>query len=228
MNAAHPNRDSLLELMAQHPYFRPLAPEQRQALAQHARAHTYATDTVIFLEGETAVGMWLLQNGNVKIYKLNTDGQEQILHLLGPGSSFNDIAAVDGQPNPANAATLSPVTAWLLPGTAVRALMRQDIPFALGIIDQLTQRVRALTIQIEALTLYATTARLAQFLLQQAENPALAGAGITRKAIAAYLAITPETVSRTLRTLQDAGAIRFDRHRIMIVDAELLHRIGNR
>lgn len=226
MMKREPDSQAVLSMMAQHPYFQPLAPDQRQALAQQARVYTFPTETIIFGEGEPAAGMWLIAQGNVKVYKLNADGQEHILHLLGPGNSFNDIPAVDGRSNPANAATLSPVTAWLLPCAAIRTLMHQDITFAMGIIDRLTQRVRTLTHQIEELTLYATTARLARFLLQQAENPALAGAGITRKAIAAYLATTPETVSRTLRSLQDMGAIRFDRHRIMIIDGNLLRTIA--
>lgn len=213
-------------LLAAHPYFHALSATHREAFAAHAKGRTFEADATIFLEGEPSAGLWLIESGSVKIYKLSREGQEHILHLLGPGDSFNDIAAVDGRANPASAAALSLVKAWVLPSAVLLAALQEDNELARGVIAMLTQRVRALARQIEDLTLYSSTARLARFLLRQAENPSLAAAGITRKAIAAYLATTPETVSRTLRTLQEAGAIQFDRHRIMIVDADLLRAIA--
>jgi CRP-like cAMP-binding protein len=74
--------------------------------------------------------------------------------------------------------------------------------------------------------LYSVPARLARFLLSQSEAPALEGPGITRTAIASHLATTPETISRTLRMLEDAGAIRFDRHQILIVNEALLRDLA--
>ena len=47
-----------------------------------------------------------------------------------------------------------------------------------------------------------------------------------RAAIAGHLNTTPETISRVLVKLQDAGAIRFDRHRILITDRDLLRSIA--
>jgi CRP-like cAMP-binding protein len=67
---------------------------------------------------------------------------------------------------------------------------------------------------------------LAGFLLLQSKNPSLNGLGISRTAIAARLATTPETVSRALRELEDKGAIRFDRHRIVILAPDLLQAIS--
>ena len=91
-----------------------------------------------------------------------------------------------------------------------------------NIVDGLSSRIRMLVKQIESLALLSVPARLAQFLLVQAETSASDEEGITRAAIAAHLATTPETVSRVLRTMEEAGAIQFDRHRIVIVDENLL------
>jgi DNA-binding transcriptional regulator YhcF (GntR family) len=46
------------------------------------------------------------------------------------------------------------------------------------------------------------------------------------RSTAARLATTPETVSRALRDLEDTGAIRFDRHRIIILAPDLLQEIS--
>ena len=97
---------------------------------------------------------------------------------------------------------------------------------ALAVIQGLAGRVRQLVLQIEDLALRSVTGRLARFLLEQVENPALAAPVVTRTLIASYLATTPETVSRSLRSLETIGAIRFDRHRIVIVKTDLLRELA--
>lgn len=207
-------------------YFSVLAPDELEALARDAIARVFEQDAVIFLEGDESRGLWIIHDGSVKISKLSPEGDEYILHLLGPGDSFNDIAALDGGPTPANAIAMSLVSAWLLPNDAIQRTLERQPDVARAALRMMGTRVRALSQQIEDLTLYPAITRLARFLLAQAENPALSGPGVTRAAIAAHLATTPETISRALAKIQETGAIRFDRHRIMITDADALRSIA--
>ncbi len=207
-------------------YFDTLAESALDTLAQAAVQRVFAPGSTIFVEGETAAGLWLIGQGRVKIFKLNPDGGEHVLHILGEGNTFNDIAALDGGLNPANAAALSEATVWLLPTPALIAAIAADSGLALKIIQVLAGRVRGLVRQIEDLALYSVVVRLARFLLMQAEDPALSGPGVTRTAIAAHLATTPQTISNVLRTLEEAGAIEFDRHRIVIVRDDILRSIA--
>lgn len=207
-------------------YFSDINERLFDTLAQQAMYRHFPPDHILFLENEPSAGLWLIQTGSVKIYKLNPEGDEHILHLLGPGDSFNDISAIDGGPNAANAATLSAVDVWILPSPALRDALQNDIQFAMAVIKLLTQRIRGLARQIEDLTLFSVTARLARFLIQQMETPSLDEPGITRKAIATHLATKPETISRSLRTLEKVGAIQFDRHQIVIIDLDLLRELA--
>lgn len=208
------------------PYFTALAPDDRRVLAARAGFHTFEADEIIFLEGETHSSLWIIEDGSVKISKLNSEGSEFILHLLGPGSMFNDIAALDGGPTPANAIAMTLVSAWSISSDVLRDALERHPAMARAAIERLTGKVRALNRQLEDLALYPVLARLARFLLAQAQDPSLSGPGITRAAIAGHLNTTPETISRVLVKLQDAGAIRFDRHRILIVDRDLLRSIA--
>lgn len=187
----------------------------------------YATGEMIFLEGEQAQGLWIVEQGNVKIYKLNADGVEHILHLRGAGKTFNDVAALDGGRNPANAAALSADTqVWLIPAAIITEVLTRSPLVALDIIRLLATRVRSLVGQIEDLALYAVAVRLARFLLRQAGDPSLSGPGITRTAIAAHINTTPQTLSVALRELEAAGAIQFTRHRVVIVNEAILRSIA--
>jgi CRP-like cAMP-binding protein len=217
---------ALLNALQRIPFFESASPAQRAALAERAVYRQYAPDESIFLEGEPGDGMWLIEHGSVKIFKINPDGDEHILHLLGEGNTFNEVAALDGGANPANATALSHASVWLLPASAIRALLASDGALALRVVVLMTRRVRALVSQIEDLALYSVSIRLARFLLKQADDPALSGPGVTRASIAAHLATTPESISRSLRSLEESGAIRFDRHQIVIVDEKLLRVIA--
>lgn len=152
---AHPLRPYLQE----HPCFCALPPEQCAHLLGHARLHIFQAEEAVFWEGETAVGLWWIESGTVKIYKTSPEGGEHILHLASPGETFNDIAVYDSGKNPANVATLTPAKLWLLPTEHIQALLAPNITFAQAIIHTLAQRIRGLTRQIEDLTLHSVTAR---------------------------------------------------------------------
>jgi len=220
------NKFSLPEYLSSLTYFQELEPSKVEALARLTIKRDFVPDAAIFHEGEHALGLWIIERGRVKVFKINADGEEHILHLLGPRNTFNDIAVLDGGANPANASALSQVIAWLLPTEVLREAMASDSRLALNIIRILAGRVRNLVHQIEDLALYSVTIRLARFLLKQAGDPALSGPGITRAAIAAHLGTKPETISRALRALEEAGTIQFDRHRIIIVREDLLRSIA--
>lgn len=207
-------------------YFEGVSPQTVTALAGQMVRRTFAGGETIFLEGEPTAGLWIIERGRVKIYKINAEGVEHVLHILGERNTFNDIAALDGGANPANAAALSESAIWLLPHAALHTAIERDARLALNVIKSLTGRVRGLVRQIEDLALYSVIVRLARFLLQQAENEALNGPGVTRAAIAAHLATTPQTISTVLRELEAAGAISFNRHEICIVREDLLRSIA--
>jgi CRP/FNR family transcriptional regulator len=217
---------SVADCLARHPFFEALAPADRTWMAGRAAARTFGAGEMVYLEGDPCSGLWMIEKGGIKVFKLNPEGTEHILHLLGPGDTFNEISALDGGPHPANAAAMTNAVCWLLPSEAVIQALHTYPGLAISVIGKLTLRVRTLVEHIESLALYPVAARMARFLLQQADSSTLGQTGITRAAIAAHLATTPETVSRVLRSFEEAGAVRFDRHQIVIVDAAALRAIA--
>ena len=209
------------------PYFQGIAENELAYIAEHSMLRMFSAGEMIFFEDEKADGLWIVEKGHVKIFKLNPDGGEHILHLHGPGKTFNDIAAFDGGNNPANAAALSPeVRVWLIPSDVIAYVLSHNAQVALNVIRLMAVRVRSLVGQIEDLALYSVMVRLARFLLKQAEDPSLSGPGVTRTAIAAHINTTPQTISNVLHSLEEANAIQFDRHRIIIVNESILRSIA--
>lgn len=208
-------------------YFEGVTQEELAYIAENSILQTYTAGEAIFLENDPADGLWIVEKGRVKIFKLSPDGNEHILHLRGPGKTFNDIGALDGGSNPANATALSSeVQVWLVPSTVITYVLSHNPQVALNVIRLMAKRVRSLVGQIEDLALYSVIVRLARFLLKQLEDPSLSGPGVTRTAIAAHLNTTPQTISVALREIESAGAIQFDRHQITIIDEDKLQKIA--
>ncbi len=209
------------------PYFAGITPPELHRLQTTSLLHTYAAGEVIFTEGELSLGLFIVESGHVKIYKLSPNGNEHILRLCGQGKTFNDIGALDAGATPANAAALThPTQLWLIPVDTLKTILLHNPVVATNVIRFLARQVRTLVGQIEDLALHSVIVRLARFLLKQAQNPDLNGVAITRTVIAAHLNTTPQTISVTLRELEAAGAIEFDRHKVLIVREDVLRTIA--
>ncbi len=91
---------------------------------------------------------------------------------------------------------------------------------AQGVIENLAARARHLISLVEDLSLRTVSARLAKLLLTQAVGGAEAPRRLTQQEMAAQLGTVREMVGRALRSFEEEGLIRFDRHRIIILDQE--------
>ena len=97
------------------PYFRSLNNHELERLASGLVERALDKDEIVFLEGESCEGLYFVREGSVKIYKLSSEGREQILSYVRHGGSFNEVAVFDGGPNPANAAAIEPSKLWIMP-----------------------------------------------------------------------------------------------------------------
>ena len=206
------------------PYFAGLPAETLAEIRHLALGRTFGRGDVIFLEGERCEGLYVVSAGRVRVYKTSPEGREQVLAVVGPGESFNDVPVFDGGPNPASAEALDPTELYVLRRDDVRLLLREHPEFALAVIQVFAGRLRQLTGLVEDLSFKHVTGRVAKLLLTQASQP---GAGrLTQQQMAAMAGTAREVVGRALKTLEQEGAIQIDRGRIVIVDRARLEQLG--
>lgn len=206
------------------PYFAHLDDEIVLALVQAAHRHTYPAGRQIFGEGEPVAGLFIVADGTVKICRFSKEGREHILDFLQAGSTFNDVAALDGGGNPATAIAQTDVVLWCIPRPELQAVAARYPELAWALIESIARRTRHLVTLLQDLSMRSVRGRLARLLLEQAtqtshdEVPRL----LTQEEMAAQLGTVREMVGRALRGLVNDGIIEFDRHRIVILDTERL------
>jgi CRP-like cAMP-binding protein len=74
---------SVVNLLRSLFFFADLPGPELAALAQQALRRTFDPGQMIFLEGEPSAGLWIIDSGTVKVFKLAADGREHVLHLPG-------------------------------------------------------------------------------------------------------------------------------------------------
>src|SRR5512138_1380086 len=98
-----------MEFLRSVPYFARLSPEVLDETRRLVFDRKYDRGEIIVLEGEAPEALFFLDSGAVKIFKTSADGKEQILSIVRPGESFNDISVFDGGINPASAQAMGQV-----------------------------------------------------------------------------------------------------------------------
>lgn len=223
--------DPKLDLLRKVPYFAGLPADVLTALSVASVERTFTRGEIIFLEGDEGAGLHIVASGEVKVFKVSPQGREQILHRFAPGDTFNDVAVLDGGPNPASASAITDATLWVIPRSQLRRLTDTYPVLAWALIESIARRARHLVAMVEDLSLRSVKSRVARLLLAEARRaPATQGLDrsqmVTQAEMAARLGTVREMIGRALRELADEGVIEFDRHRIVIVDQEALEAVG--
>ena len=91
---------AITTLIQQLPYFAGLSSAQAERLSQQATRRTFTAGEMLFSEGETAAGLWVIETGSVKIFKSSREGREHVLRFFGPGDGFNEILPPDSSHRP--------------------------------------------------------------------------------------------------------------------------------
>jgi CRP/FNR family transcriptional regulator len=138
-------------------------------------------------------GLFAVHSGHVKIYKMSPEGREQILTIIGPRDSFNDVAVFDGGPNPANAQAMDATEACVIERPTLVSLFDHYPKLAQAVVAVLAARCRMLVGMVEDLSLRSVTGRLAKLLLDQLRK--VKTPFPTRQQMAARLGTIREMVS---------------------------------
>lgn len=214
-------------LLAAIPYFKHLDTVTLKAVAQAAIRRIYEPNQIILLEGEPAGGLYVLQEGWLKVSKISLDGREQILQFLGRGEAFNAVGVFTDALNPATVTALEPSIVWIIPKERMLELLETHPPLARVIIQDLAGRVLHLITLVEDLSLRKVESRFARLLLEEAEENVIPRKRwATQTEIAARLGTVPDVISRTIRKMAELGILQVSRSEITILNREKLTAIS--
>ncbi|MFZ6026761.1 MAG: Crp/Fnr family transcriptional regulator [Chloroflexota bacterium] len=213
-----------VQALGECPYFTTLNERLRHQLAENTHLYQYERDEVLFWQGEPCPGLFILEKGGVKLFKLSPQGRELIVRVLQEGTTFEEVPVFDGGTNPVNAAALETSLVWVVETASVQKLISEHPDLCRQTILNLASNLRMLVGIVEELSFYQVTHRLAR-LLSQLTPEQLSGSTAVRLKqddLAARLGTVREVVARSLRELERSGAIHMKRGQITITDEKAL------
>ncbi len=201
---------------------------RRERLAQFSTLCRFSKGQRIFRQGDACPGIYVVDRGIVRVFKTGNRGKEHVLHMIGPGHTFAEVAAIGNFECPAHAESVADTVCALVPLDPFQHEMQHDHQLCLEMMTGLSLWVRRLISLMEDIVLRDALGRTARFLLESDTDPdGTVRLPSLKRHVASHLNLTSETFSRTLGRLIEAGLIvELDDQRLALPQREKLQAIS--
>ena len=172
----------------------------------------------------------IVANGKVQLLLPNTADEAKVLAIMERGMSFGEAAMFMNIPFPVSARASEDTVLVFIPQQTLDAVLAAHPDFARQLLAQLSRRLHALVLDIAGYTQKNAGNRIAAYLLEQVQQSGKPSIHLDdrKQAIASRLSVAPETLSRTLRLMQQSGIIRVKGYRIDVIDLGGLGQLADR
>ncbi|SCN21528.1 cAMP regulatory protein [Clostridium sp. N3C] len=206
--------------------FASLTPEEAIDVTSTITQRRYEKGENIYLEGDKAEKLFIVNEGRVKVVKLSESGKEQIIRVLGPGEFMGELSLFTHAPLNNNSEALETTTVCIIDGRQIETFIERRPSIALKILKEISIRLEKAENQIQALTIQDVEHRLANALLTMANDENLVNLAISKKDLASHMGMSRETLSRKLTSFEKQGWIKQEGQRkIKIINREALERV---
>lgn len=199
-------------------------------LNRHKIANAYLPGQVIFYQGNPCLGIHCIEHGSVALRKTAADGQQLVARLFFAGDTLGYLAYFAETGYTGTAVAISPARVCFIERTAVRELLNRNPSLGLSFLRRTAENLRDAEDARLRHVAMPLRVRLAHLLLVFKDRFGTASSDgtiaielpLSRQDLAAMLGVRPESLSRAIRQLEQAGAARFSRREVLVPDLDLL------
>ncbi|MCB2198764.1 Crp/Fnr family transcriptional regulator [bacterium] len=206
-----------------------LGEEVSRDLLLRGEMRHWSKGELIFQEDDEVPGLWLVVDGQVKLSRFTADGREVILHMASPFMIIAEAAIFLGK-YPASATATSDCAMVLLRTPMVFELMESHPKFMRRIFGSMSVWLKRMVDKVDQLTMNDATARLVRYLLdlkgEKGSTKDRVVLPVKKGELAVMLNMNQATLSRSLRRLQDEGAIAVDAKYVDLLNHPKLQKLA--
>lgn len=201
-------------------------------LSDRQQFRHYRKKDMIYAEGDSAAGLYLLQNGKVKTYKSHELGKDLITRLLQPGDFFGFLALLEETHQGESAEALEDSEIVIFPKDDFFKLIYQSPAVTQQFIKLLSGNLAEEQDRLLALAYSSVRKRTAQALLELRARYSKPNEGIFKMAIARddlanMVGTATESLIRTLSDFRAEGLIGITGSTISLENVERLESMKN-
>ena len=205
----------------------PAAP--RKALFEEfGRFKMFAPGEEIISAGDERDDIYFIVDGEVKVVYLSPNGKDIWHNLLGPGTTFGEMAALTGRARNASVVAVRSTQVAVVSRAEMMVLLKSDPSIAIWLLTEMAERLQQANEMIRSLVAQSLSQRVRAELARLAQ-PAAGDPGLLAidpapnlSEIARRLNTDRENVSREVSALTARGILRKEADRIVILDPEFL------
>ncbi|MEA3274358.1 MAG: Crp/Fnr family transcriptional regulator [Pseudomonadota bacterium] len=210
------------------PLLRPLTEPHLARIAARAVRLRLGDAESLFVQGEPAKRFYLVLKGQIKLYRLSPEGNEKVIEIVTPGSTFAEALMFLKRPHyPVGATAIGAVEVISMDAEDFVAMLHESVETCFVLLGDMSRRLRGLIGEIDNLSLHSATCRVAGYLHHRAEvDGDVFDLGVPKQVVASRLTVKPETFSRIIKVLSDRGVVRVQARHIEILDRIALARLA--
>jgi CRP-like cAMP-binding protein len=209
------------------PIFNELGDQELEKITGLGVRKKYKKGSIILLEEETGAALFVIITGKVKIVRMDDDGREVILSILGESDFFGEMAILDGLTRSASVVATSKSELFMIHRRDFLRLMTEYPTVAIALLRELTGRLRKADAQIKSLSLKDASGRVATVILQLADEIGMFRKGRVeidelplQQDLANMAGTSRETISRMIHKFIKKGHLQLQGNRLIINDYE--------
>ena len=209
-----------------------LPAEDRAALEQYSKAIKARKKSLLFGEGESPKGLYILLKGKVKISRLNPDGSEQIFFICASGDMFGHRAILGATKHTHSVTAIEECELLFVEKPDFLTAIKRSEDLLCLFLTGMSREFSMLTNMINVLMRKSIRERTAYFLLLLNEKYKLPGQvvdeseiRVSRTDLASYIGASIENLIRTIKEFKDKDYVRVDGKSIYIRNFEALYAL---
>jgi CRP/FNR family transcriptional regulator, cyclic AMP receptor protein len=187
------------------------------------RLSSLRRSTSLFSQDQAADSVYLIEEGLVKLTRMNQRGNRIILTIRGPNELAGEEALAESEPKYyTEAEVLTPATIFRIPRGLLNRSLLSSPELTPAVVTYLVERRLALAEKVELLCLHDVEYRILHYLaeLSSLVKPLPDGEGfqipITQLELADRIGATRETTSTTLNQLERRGLVKLSRRMLTV------------
>ncbi len=216
---------SQASILREVPIFTGLSDEDLDVIMHMTVRRTYPKNTMIVIEEDQGDMLYIIESGSVKITRLDDEGREVILAILGSAEFFGEMALLDGQGRSANVMAIEDTVLFTLHRRDFLDVLGRFPTISIQLLREMTSRLRKSDQQIKSLSLSDAEHRVGIAIHRFAEDMGIFKMGQVvikrlpyQQDIANMSGTSRETVSRMLKNLEQKGLVEREGRRLIIHD----------
>jgi CRP/FNR family cyclic AMP-dependent transcriptional regulator len=198
-------------------------------LARYMTRHKFQRGEIVFHQGDPSGRLYVVEIGWVKLTRHSESGDELLVDVFGPGSLFGEVSIFTNEPRSGTVTAIEKVAMTSLSRESFYRLVRSHPEVAVGCLEVLARRLRAMDELVQDMSFLDVPARLAKRLLELAaqrgvhtSEGTLIDLRITQEELATMVGTTRESTNKTIALFRRQGILSKQGSKLLIRDADRL------